>query len=243
MTSASAAKDGAGYSGIVVSQGAGVKQYVQLTGRGVLSFRADDGKFLWNYNPVANGTANIPTPHRQRRPHLLLHRLRHRLRPPQAIPRAAAPASKPKRSTSLDDKTLQNHHGGMVLVDGKIYTGHKTQQRLFPSASTSSPVRSNGAATNAVPAVAPPPSPTPTATSSSATINGTLALIEATPKKYNLVASFDPRPPGRQILGAPPSSPNGPPLPPRARQAHVLQPHKVATSERSGDPQRRRPSP
>lgn len=55
--------DGAGgYSSIVVSNGGGVKQYVQLTGRGLVSFRADDGKFLWHYNAVANRTANIPTP-------------------------------------------------------------------------------------------------------------------------------------------------------------------------------------
>ena len=40
----------------------GVKQYVQLTGRGVVSVAADDGRVLWTYNKVANGTANIPTP-------------------------------------------------------------------------------------------------------------------------------------------------------------------------------------
>ena len=54
--------DGAGYSSIVISNGGGVKQYVQIVGRGVVSVRADDGKFLWNYNRVANPTANIPTP-------------------------------------------------------------------------------------------------------------------------------------------------------------------------------------
>jgi outer membrane protein assembly factor BamB len=32
----------------------------------------------------------------------------------------------------LEAKTLQNHHGGMVLVDGKIYTGHG-QNRGFPT--------------------------------------------------------------------------------------------------------------
>lgn len=55
-------KDGAGYSSVVISHGGGVKQYVQLTGRGVISVAADDGRFLWSYNRIANGTANIPTP-------------------------------------------------------------------------------------------------------------------------------------------------------------------------------------
>ena len=63
MTSVSGrGKDGAGYSSIVISEGAGVKQYVQLVGRGVIGVRASDGKFLWAYNPVANDVANIPTP-------------------------------------------------------------------------------------------------------------------------------------------------------------------------------------
>ncbi len=54
--------DGAGYTGAVVSNAAGVRQYVQLLGRGIVSVAAGDGKLLWFYNRVANGTANIPTP-------------------------------------------------------------------------------------------------------------------------------------------------------------------------------------
>ena len=54
--------DGAGYTGAVVSNAAGVRQYVQLIGRGVIGVAAADGKLLWHYNRVANGTANIPTP-------------------------------------------------------------------------------------------------------------------------------------------------------------------------------------
>jgi len=54
--------DGAGYSSIVISRGAGVKQYVQLVGRGVIGVAADSGQLLWRYDRIANGTANIPTP-------------------------------------------------------------------------------------------------------------------------------------------------------------------------------------
>ena len=35
--------DGAGYSSIVISKGAGVKQYIQLVGRGVISVEAKTG--------------------------------------------------------------------------------------------------------------------------------------------------------------------------------------------------------
>ena len=54
--------DGAAYTGAVISNAAGVRQYVQLLGRGVVGVSAADGKVLWFYNRVANGTANIPTP-------------------------------------------------------------------------------------------------------------------------------------------------------------------------------------
>ncbi len=57
-----AGMDGAAYSSIVIGNGAGVRQYVQLTGRGVVGLDAKDGKFLWGYNRVANRTASIPTP-------------------------------------------------------------------------------------------------------------------------------------------------------------------------------------
>lgn len=112
-------KDGAGYGSIVISNGGGVKQYVQMTGRGVIGVRANDGQFLWNYNPVANDTANIPTP---------------------VVDGDFVFCSTGYGTGSallkldgktaeevyfLKPKTLQNHHGGMVLVDGYIYCAHK----------------------------------------------------------------------------------------------------------------------
>jgi len=114
--------DGAGYSSIVISNGGGVKQYVQIVGRGLIGVRASDGKFLWGYNKVANGTANIPTP-------LVsgdyvfastgygagagLVKLSKR-----------GDAVEPKEDYFLDGQVFQNHHGGMVLVGDYVYTGN-----------------------------------------------------------------------------------------------------------------------
>lgn len=116
-------KDGAGYGSIVISNGGGVKQYVQMTGRGVIGVRASDGRFLWNYNPVANSTANIPTPVVMD-DHIFcstgygtgsaLLKLK-----------AKGSGATAEEVYFLKPKTLQNHHGGMVLVDGHIYCGHK----------------------------------------------------------------------------------------------------------------------
>ena len=55
-------QDGAGYTGAIISNAAGIRQYVTLIGRGVIGVSAKDGQVLWTYNRVANGTANIPTP-------------------------------------------------------------------------------------------------------------------------------------------------------------------------------------
>ena len=57
-----AGQNGAAYSSPVISHAAGVKQYVQLVGRGVIGVDAETGKLLWGYNRIANGTANVPTP-------------------------------------------------------------------------------------------------------------------------------------------------------------------------------------
>lgn len=114
--------DGAGYSSVVISNGGGVKQYVQLTGRGLVSVRAQDGKFLWGYNKVANDVANIATPivkgdyvfgstgYRTGSALLKLSR--------------AGDGVQAQEVYFLDAKTLQNHHGGLVLIGEHVYGGH-----------------------------------------------------------------------------------------------------------------------
>jgi len=52
-------RDGAGFSSIVVTEAAGVRQYVQLMGRGLVGTDARDRRFLWCFNDLANATANI----------------------------------------------------------------------------------------------------------------------------------------------------------------------------------------
>lgn len=58
--------DTAGYSSIVVTEAAGIRQYVQLMANGLVGFAAADGKFLWRYGDqrdrFGENTANIPTP-------------------------------------------------------------------------------------------------------------------------------------------------------------------------------------
>jgi outer membrane protein assembly factor BamB len=115
-------KDGAGYSSIVVSSGAGVKQYVQLLGRGVVGVRASDGEFLWGYNRVANDVANVATP--IVRGNLVLASTGYQTGSVLLELERSGDAVKARERYFLDAKTLQNHHGGLVLVGDHIYAGH-----------------------------------------------------------------------------------------------------------------------
>jgi outer membrane protein assembly factor BamB len=116
-------KDGAGYGSIVISNGGGVKQYVQMTGRGVIGVRAKDGHFLWNYNSVANSTANIPTPVIDGNYVFCSTGYGTGSALLKLVSKGTGAIA--EEVYFLKPKTLQNHHGGMVLVDGHIYCGHK----------------------------------------------------------------------------------------------------------------------
>lgn len=116
-------KDGAAYSSIVVSQAAGVKQYVQLVGRGLIGVRASDGQLLWSYNRVANDVANIPTPIAVG-DYVFASTGYGTGSCLVKIGRTAAGVSA-QEVYFLDARTLQNHHGGLIRIDDYIYTGHK----------------------------------------------------------------------------------------------------------------------
>lgn len=115
-------RDGAGYASPVVSEGGGVRQYITLVGRGLVSVRADDGKFLWSYNKVANGTANIPTP--------VVSGNDVFCSSGYGTGAALLQLSRDGDGVKVEEKyflpggTLQNHHGGMVLLEGYVYCGH-----------------------------------------------------------------------------------------------------------------------
>jgi outer membrane protein assembly factor BamB len=112
---------GAAYSSIVISKGGGVKQYVTLTGKALVGVAAADGKLLWHYDRIANGTANIPTP-------LVLGD--HIFTSTGYGTGAAllkltkdAGGVKMEEVYFLDAGSFQNHHGGMVAVGDYIYAG------------------------------------------------------------------------------------------------------------------------
>jgi outer membrane protein assembly factor BamB len=179
--------DGAGYASVVISHAAGVKQYVTLVGRGIVSVDAVTGKFLWSYNDVANGTANIPTPivsgdyvfcssgYGDGGSALLkIVKEGNELRAEEVYYYQA--------------NEMQNHHGGMILVGDHIYMGHghnngfplcvefKTGKEAWrvgrgPGSGSAAIVYADGHLYFRYQ-------------------NGVMALIEATPTGYNLKGQF-----------------------------------------------------
>ena len=122
-------KDGAGYSSIVISSGGGVRQYVQLMGRGLLGVNAADGKLLWSYNRIANEVANIPTPLVSG--DLVFTSAGYGAGAALLKLSKTAQGVEAREVYFLEGKTLQNHHGGLVLVAGHVYAGHG-HNRGFP---------------------------------------------------------------------------------------------------------------
>src|SRR4029079_7628 len=109
--------EGAHYSSAQVADIAGVRQVVQFASKNLFGVRLDDGKLLWEYSKANNGTANIATPI---------------IRGDYVYASSAygtggglVKVSNNNGELAADeiyfDKTLANHHGGLVLVGDHLY--------------------------------------------------------------------------------------------------------------------------
>lgn len=110
---------GAAYASAIPIDFEGQRQYVQLTAKSLLGVAADDGEVLWQYEGPANGMAiNCSTP--------LYHD--GMLFAASAygagggltkLTRDAAGTIQPEEVYFT--KRMQNHHGGMIVIDGCLY--------------------------------------------------------------------------------------------------------------------------
>ena len=178
-------KDEAGYSSIVVAEAGGIRRYVQLTNKGLICVAAEDGRFLWGYNKIANKTANISTS--------VVHReyvfCSTAYGTGSALLKlvAAGNGVNAEEVYFLDASTFQNHHGGFVRVGDYIYGGHdhgkgkptciemKTGKVMWqenqPGGGSAGVVYADGHLYFRYQ-------------------NNVVALIEANPQKYNLKSTF-----------------------------------------------------
>jgi outer membrane protein assembly factor BamB len=114
--------DGAGYSSAVVADICGVRQYVQLVGRGVIGVEANTGRFLWGYNPVANTVANITSP--VVRGDYVFATTAYNTGSALVKICRDGDAFRADEVYFMKSREFQNHHGGVVLVGDYIYGGH-----------------------------------------------------------------------------------------------------------------------
>jgi outer membrane protein assembly factor BamB len=88
-----------------------------LTSRAGVGIRAADGKLMWKYDRVANGTANIATPI------FFDNKVFYTsdYGTGGALLALTAQAGEVKAKEVYFTRELKNHHGGVVLVNGYLY--------------------------------------------------------------------------------------------------------------------------
>ncbi len=109
--------DPAGYSSIIKVSLGKVPQYVTLTGRGVIGVAARDGTPLWRYDAPSNGTANIPTCIWWGQ--TIFGATGYGTGGGLAWIKKTPQGFSPQQIYFTKD--MENHHGGMILLDGFLY--------------------------------------------------------------------------------------------------------------------------
>src|SRR5882672_4764721 len=109
--------DEAGYSSAVVGDVQGVRTLMTLTAEAGVGVRASDGKLMWRYRQVANRTANITTPIFS--DNKVFYTSAYDTG--GALLGLTAQNGEVKAQEIYFTREMQNHHGGVLLVNGYLY--------------------------------------------------------------------------------------------------------------------------
>jgi outer membrane protein assembly factor BamB len=109
--------DEAGYASPIVADVQGVRTVMTLTGENGVGVRAADGKLMWKYPRVANRTANVATPvfHDNKVFYTSAYGTG------GALLSLTAQGNEVKAQEVYFTREMQNHHGGVVFVNGYLY--------------------------------------------------------------------------------------------------------------------------
>jgi outer membrane protein assembly factor BamB len=114
--------DEAGYASPIAADVQGVRVIMTLTSEAGVGVRASDGKLMWRHPAVANGTANVATP--------IFHDNKvfysSAYGTGAALLGLTAQAGEVKAQQIYFTREMQNHHGGLVLVNGYLYGFHNS---------------------------------------------------------------------------------------------------------------------
>jgi outer membrane protein assembly factor BamB len=112
--------DDASYSSVVITEAVGIRQYVQLTGKGVAGVSAKDGKLLWYVEGEGFATAVIPTA-------IISGDYVYATTDYGAkcmLIKLSKSGDGVKAEKVYSNKNLENHHGGAILHDGHVFASH-----------------------------------------------------------------------------------------------------------------------
>ncbi len=109
-------KDAVGYSSLVVAEVGGVRQYVLMTGTSVAGVAAADGKLLWRFARTSR-TAAIPTPIVKDN----FVYVTSGYGAGCALLQITPGSDGFKVAEVYSNKSMTNHHGGVVLVGDSLY--------------------------------------------------------------------------------------------------------------------------
>src|SRR6202035_2092750 len=109
--------DEAGYASAVVGDVQGVRTIMNLTADAGVGVRASDGKLMWRYPRVANRTANIATPVFSENKVFYTSAYG----TGGALLGLSAQGGEVSAREIYFTREMQNHHGGVVLVNGYLY--------------------------------------------------------------------------------------------------------------------------
>src|SRR5438034_3090352 len=114
--------DEAGYASPIAGDVQGVRVYMTLTSSAGVGVRASDGKLMWRFQPVANGTANVATPVFAENKVFYTSNYG----TGAALLGLTAQNGEVNAQQIYFTREMQNHHGGVVLVNGYLYGFHNT---------------------------------------------------------------------------------------------------------------------
>jgi outer membrane protein assembly factor BamB len=109
--------DPAGYASLVMTEVGGIHQYVVMTGKTVAGVSAEDGRLLWRYAHNSN-VAAIPTPIVHDDYVYVTSGYRAGCALIELLPDRQG---RIKVKEVYANRNMENHHGGVVLLDGHIY--------------------------------------------------------------------------------------------------------------------------
>jgi outer membrane protein assembly factor BamB len=109
--------DEAGYASPIVADVQGVRTVMTLTSDAAVGVRASDGKLMWRYTQVANRTANITTPVYADNKVFFSSAYG----TGGALLGLHASGQEIRAQEIYFTREMQNHHGGVVLVNGYLY--------------------------------------------------------------------------------------------------------------------------